>query len=84
MGSLIEGGLSIDFIDTEHPLTFTAMGLSAASVGSDLSSRVCLVGGRGVWSGGAREVSFVVSVGEVSPSCIVSLDSTRSKEISST
>ena len=82
-GSLIEGGLSMDFIETEHPLTFTVVCLSSASSGSDLSSGVSLVGGRGVLSGGAREVSFDVSVGEVSSSCVVSLDSARSREISS-
>ena len=54
VGSLNEGGLSIDFIDTEQLLTLPVRGLSAASVGSGFSfSSVCLVGGRSVWSGGA-------------------------------
>ena len=48
------GRLSIDFIETEHALVLLMVFVSAASDGSEfLSSGVCLVGGRGVWSGGA-------------------------------
>ena len=50
----MEGGLRFDFIETEHPLVLLLVGMSAASDGSEFSSSsVCLVGGRGVWSGGA-------------------------------
>ena len=50
-GSLIEGGLSIVFIETEHPFTLCEGGLFGGSCGSESSSSgVCSVVGRGVWS----------------------------------
>ena len=42
----MEGGLSIDFIETEHALVLLVVFVSAASDGSEFSSSgVCLVGG---------------------------------------